>query len=354
MMRQYGMLLLVGLLMLVGVGAISAQEQEDEADLSISVLPVLNTMPFFVAEQEGFYEDEGVSVDLVPFDSARDRQIALQTGQIDGANTDMVGVILLAAAGSEIKIVRHDAPITPAFFAIVAGAESGITTLEELVAALQSDDAQIAISNNTIIEYLTTAMLRSAGYEPVPNNYLEISAIPVRLEQLAAGTVPAAMLPEPLTTLASTLQGGTVIVDDSAIDFVPTVIAFRQEVIDERPEAIAAFLRAYERAVNAIAEDPEAYRDVRIQVPDPVRATYEIPQIVPARVPNEDEVQAVQDWMIERGLLDEALPYETVVDGAYLPEMPDDEMQESDEADDDAEQDANDDAEPVATEEADS
>ena len=298
----------------------STTEESADADLKIAVLPVLNTMPLFVAQQEGFYEELGVKVELVPVQSARDRQIALQSGEVDGANTDLIGVVLLVNAGSETKVVRHDSFTSDYhYFSVIAGKESGIASSEDLIAALQANEAQIAISNNTIIEYLTTTMLRQAGYEVNPDDYLEIAAIPVRLEQLAQGSVPAATLPEPLTTLATTIQGGTTILSDSDIDFVPTVLAFNQSVLNDKPEAVKAFLQAYEKAVEAINSDPDAYRDAPIQVPDPVRPTYAVPQFLTARVPSEAEAQAVMDWMVERELIDEAIGYEAVVDGSFLP-----------------------------------
>lgn len=292
----------------------------DAVDLRVAVLPVLNTMPLFVAQEQGFYEEQGVSVELVPVESARDRQIALQAGQVDGANTDLMGVILLAGAGSPVKAVRHDSFAKDfRFFSIVAGPQTGLTTPPELIAALEANEAQIAISNNTIIEYLTTMMLASAGYSAQPDDYLEIADIPVRLEQVAQGTVAAGTLPEPLTTLATTVQGGTAILSDSDIDFVPTVLAFNQPVLANKPEAVRAFLAAYEQAVVAINRDPEAYRDNPVRIPDPVRATYTVPQFVTARVPTEAEVQSVIDWMLASDLIEQPISYGDLVDGAYLP-----------------------------------
>jgi NitT/TauT family transport system substrate-binding protein len=293
--------------------------------LQLAVLPVLNTMPLFVAQELGLFEAEGVSVELLPFESARDQSLALQSEQVDGANTDMMVLTLLVNSGLEIKAVRHDA-FTEGypFFAVVAGAESGIEDTEGLLAALEAGEVQIAISNNTIIEYLTTAMLRAAGYEPDRDTYVEIAAIPVRLEQLAQGTIPAATLPEPLVTLAAGIQGGTVILDDTSIDFSPTVLVFGQATLDEKPDAVAAFLRAYEDAVELINENPDDFRYTEIRVPDPVRETYVVPQFLTARVPSEDQAQLVMDWMIERGMIDEVVPYERLVDDSFLPEIVDD------------------------------
>lgn len=288
--------------------------------LNVAVLPVLNALPTYIAQQEGLYEQYGVNVNLVPVDSGRDRTIAMQAGQIDVGNSDAVAHVLQVASGQALKIVRHDT-FTPdyRFFSIVAGAQSGITTAEDLIAALEADTAQIAISQNTLIEYLATAMLRDAGYEPEADDYTEVAAIPLRLELLAQGQVVAALLPEPLTTLATTLQGGTALLNDSSLEFVPVVLTVNQDVIDERPGDVCAYLQAYDDAVALINAEPEAYRQNDVRVPDPVRGTYVVPQFTDFRVPSEAEMAEVLDWMLAAGLLEDAPSYDDLVDGQFVP-----------------------------------
>jgi len=288
--------------------------------LNVGVLPVLNALPTYIAQQEGLYEQYGVNVNLVPVDSGRDRTIAMQAGQIDVGNSDAVAHVLQVAGGQEVKIVRHDT-FTPdfRFFSIVAGAQSGITTVDDLIAALEADTAQIAISQNTLIEYLATAMLQSAGYEPEADDYTEVAAIPLRLELLAQGQVAAALLPEPLTTLATTLQGGAALLDDSALEFVPVTLTVNQNVIDDRSGDVCAYLQAYDDAVALINAEPEAYRQNDVRVPDPVRGTYTIPQFADFRVPSEADMTEVLDWMLAAGLLEDAPRYQDLVDGQFVP-----------------------------------
>lgn len=286
--------------------------------LRVGILPVLNTLPTFVAAQEGLFEAAGVNVELVPVESARDRSIGLQSGQIEVANNDVIATALQAASSDDIKIVRYDM-FTPEnrYFSIVTGADTGLDSAEALIAALEADEAQIAISGNTVIEYLATKMLREAGYEPQANDYIEVSAIPVRLEQLAQGTVKAALLPEPLVTMATQVQGGTSVLDDTSIDFVPVALTASDTVIEERPGDVCAYLQAYDEAVQLINADPEAYRQNDVRVPPPVRETYTVPQFETNRVPTQAEINEVLDWMLETGLLDEALVYEDLVDGQF-------------------------------------
>ncbi len=326
MVRKSWFILLIILLAVAGASAQDATPTPDPnlPTLRIGVLPVLNTIPLFVAQEQGFYVEEGVNVELIPFQSADQQGQAIEAGELDGVNTDMVRVISRAASDSEVKfvVIRHDAPLGAPYFAIVANKDSGIASVEDLVAALEDGETQIAISSNSIIEYLTTQMLLSAGYEPTANTYTEVPAIPVRLELLNEGTVTTATLPEPLVTFTTTIQGNTFIIADADVtDFIPTVLAFDQTLIEENPEALAAFLRAYERAVTLINENPDDFRDTPIQVPDPVRATYTVPQFVTARVPSEEETAAVVDWMLERGYLEESIAYEDLVNGSLLPDV---------------------------------
>lgn len=305
------------------IGGVSAQDSSsEEPTLRIGVLPVLNTIPLYVAQEQGFYAEEGITVELLTFPSADLQGQAIEAGELDGVNTDLVRVISRYVSGSEIafKVIRHDPPVGAPFFAIVANKDSGIATVEDLAAALEASEAQIAISTDSVIEYLTTTMLRSAGYEPKPEDYNNVPPIPVRLELLAQGNIAAASLPEPLVTFTTTIQGNVLIIDDTVAEYIPTVLAFSQTILDENPEAVEAFLRAYERAVELINENPDTFRDTEIQVPDPVRATYTVPQFSPGRVPTEEEFMLVADWMLERELIAEPVPYEDIVDGSFLPE----------------------------------
>lgn len=312
MMRKMLALLMLTVFTLGGF----AHAQEDELPtLRIGVLPVLNTLPLYVAQAEGFYEAEGVQVELINFNSAREQQIAVVAGEIDGLNTDMVVQALVNKGGTPLVAVRHDT-IIGNYFSIVASASSGITSVEDLAGA------SIGIGENTIIEYLTTNMLNSAGLTPDDVSYEEIPEIPRRVQLMATGELGVATLPEPLTTLVTTLQGGSLILSDEAVNFVPTVLAFNQATLDAHPEAIEAFLRAYESAVNALNADGEAYRPVMLDnliIPEPLQATYPVPSFPTALVPTATQVDLVVEWMLGRELLEEPFLYFELVNAGFLP-----------------------------------
>ncbi len=65
-----------------------------QESLKIGVLLIEDSVPFYIAEQEDFYAQENLEVELIPFLSALERDSALTAGAIDGAITDPVGAIL--------------------------------------------------------------------------------------------------------------------------------------------------------------------------------------------------------------------------------------------------------------------
>ena len=324
--------MLTGILLLgLFIGApLMAQEETAEPDLRIGVLPVLNTLPLYVAQEAGYFDEMGVVIELVPFQSGLDRQTALLAGATDASNDDLIGVLLLNAGGVEVRVVRHDPPVD-VFFALIAGPGSELEGVEDLAGA------SVGISHNTLIQYLTDAMLASVEMSADDVEYVEVAEIPVRFQLLLQGQIDAATLPEPLIQ-AALGAGGRVLLDDSALAYVPTVLSFRADTLAEKGEAVRAFLLAYERAVDAINADGEAYREVmgaNIQMPPPLIPILPVPTFFPASVPSEEDFAAVQDWALDIGLLEEALVYEDVVDGQFLPEvMADDMVEEDEEADD--------------------
>lgn len=313
--------ILLALILTIATAGASAQQCAPVSGkaVRVGVLPVMNTLPLFVAQQEGFFSERGLEVELIPLESARDRSIGLQTGQLDVGNNDVMGAVLQVASGDALKIVRHDSfEQGVRFFSIVTSPTSGLDTPEKLIAALEDGSAKVAVGHNTVTEYMATKLLRDAGYEPRKSDYLEVSAIPLRLEQLNQGLVAAALLPEPLTTLATTVQGGTAVLTDATTDFVPVTLTVTQRLLDDHPGDVCQLLAAYQQAVEAINTDPEAFRQNQIRIPEPILGTYEVPKFAAPGVPSEAEMDAVQAWMVEVGMIDAPLPYSELVDPRFV------------------------------------
>jgi NitT/TauT family transport system substrate-binding protein len=132
---------------------------------------------------------------------------------------------------------------------------------------------------------------------------------------LLADQVPAALLPEPLLTLAES-KGAHVVADDRALDTSETILALDAGRMDADPTLADRFLTAYRQAVARINRDPEAYKTLlveRTRFPLPVKERFRVPVFPDPAPPAPRDVAAVQDWLEQNGLIEARLPYETIV-----------------------------------------
>lgn len=316
-MRRLVALLVVVSLALPLISACGAAAPPD-ATLRFGVLPILDVVPIHVAEKEGYYREQGISVEVVQFGSALERDTALQAGQIDGELNDLVSALLLNKDADRVRVVRvaRRATADRAQFLILAAPNSRLQGPADL------KGVEIGISTNTVIEYMTDRILQQAGLATGDIKKTEVTKIPVRLELLAKGQIQAATLPDPLSLLA-VKQGARIIGDDTGLAGISqSSVTVRSDVLKSKPQTVRKFLAAYEKAVQAIAQNPAPYMDILIekgQVPEPVRGTFAMPPFPGASVPSKAEVDDVTAWALEKGLIPKGIAYDKLVDGAYLP-----------------------------------
>jgi NitT/TauT family transport system substrate-binding protein len=296
----------------------SEQLPAEQQTLKVAVLPVIDILPLHVAELNGFFEQEGVKVELVPVKSAQERDTLMQTGQVDGMLTDLLSPVLFNQNGSQILVVRTARKVYPGspLFSILAGPGS------EIQSPLDLSGVKIGISQNTVIEYITERMLEKAGLVAEQVESQEVSAIPVRFELLINGEIPAANLPDPLAS-GAVAAGAVRVVDDTSVpEYSQSILAFGVETLEIRPDAVRKFLQGWEMAVEELSNDPEKYNDLLIEkgrVPESVQGTFQMPPFPEASVPTPEQLADVVRWSIHKGLIEGDIAYEQMVDDSYLP-----------------------------------
>jgi NitT/TauT family transport system substrate-binding protein len=297
--------------------AAGAPAQEPVA-LKIAVLPIIDTLPLYVAQQEDFFTNHGVSVELVPVASAPERVQLMAAGQVDGTINETLAVMQFNKEDVQVQAVRY--ALRPAegygHFFILASGQSGITTPNGL------KNVEIGVSQGTVIEYVTERLLQNEGLSPNEIKTIPVPKIPDRMSLLASGQLQAGTLPDPLGALA--VQSGAVIVmDDSAHpEYGFSVYSFRKSVIDAHPEAIKGFLAAIDEAVTLINTDPTQYTSILSDnniVPPPLLEAYKVPPFPAASVPTETEWNDALSWAKDKGMLDVDVSYADSVTDAYLP-----------------------------------
>jgi NitT/TauT family transport system substrate-binding protein len=284
----------------------------------VGMLPVLDGLPIYVAQADGYFAEEGVQVEIIPVGSAPERDQLMQSGQIDAMINEVVSDMLYNKDGVQVVAVRfaRTATAESPVFRIVASAQSGITDVDGL------RGVPIGLSEGTVIEYTTDRMLEKAGFAPDEIVALAVPKIADRMNLLASGQLDAANLPDPAASLAI-LNGGVDVIDDTSCPEISnSVITFSKAYIDANPEAVRAFLRAVERAVAAINTTPNGWDDLLSEqnlVPAPLLGVYRLPSYPAASVPDEAQFNDALQWTLDKGLLTGTAPYTDTVDGSYLP-----------------------------------
>ncbi len=296
----------------------SGNSPQEAGKLRFVVLRILDSLPMYVAESQGYFTENNLDVELIPVGSAPERDQLLASGQADGMINELTSTIFANRDNVTLQVVRFARAADPTHpvFRLLAGAASGITSL----VGLQSAD--IGVSEGTIIEYVADRLLEAEGYNPADFNKVNIPNISDRLALMNSGELASAVLPEPASTLASQ-AGAIVLIDDSAHpEYGFSTIAFRKPYIDQNPEIVKSFLEAIEKAVADINSNPDKWNQILIErelIPPPLVGNYPIPPYIEAAVPSEAQFNDMVDWAISRGLITQTMSYSDTVVDKYLP-----------------------------------
>ncbi len=317
MFRQTVIVLVLFAVLLSACGGAAPAAQEDPT-LKIAVLPILDALPMYVADAQGYFKDAGITVQFVPVASAAERDQLMQAGQADGMINDPISTVLYNKDTQKIAIVdfaRIASPDQPQY-SIVASKDSGITRPDQL------KGVEIGISEGTIIAYTTDRLLEHAGLTSADIKTTNVPKIPDRLQLLSEGRMKAANMPEPFATLAE--QGGAVrVIDDASLPEIGTSeISFMVATLKTKPQTVKKFLAAVHKAVVDVNGNPDKWNSLLTDkklIAAPLIGKYQLPKFPAPSVPSEAQIKDVLAWMTEKGLIKQDVPYSQLVDASYLP-----------------------------------
>ncbi len=309
---------LLAILAISLVGCAETKPPAPVTKIKVALLPIIDTLPMYVAEQKGLFAENNVEVEFIPVASAPERNQLIASGQADGVINETINVMTFNAEKPTVQVVSYalrPAPGYPHFF-ILASGESGITTVDQL------KGVEIGVSEGTVIEYVTERILTDNGLAPLEIKMISVPKIPDRMALLASGELKAGTMPDPLAAL-SVQQGSKIVIADANYpQYGFSVISFRKEVIDQNPEAIRRFLKAVAAAVEMINANPKDFTDLlsaKKLVPDPLLESYKVPLFPAPGVPTEEEWNDALSWATRKGMLESQPSYVDGVNPSFLP-----------------------------------
>ena len=212
--------------------------------------PNIDHLPIYVAQQEGFFGDEGLDVTILTPSSTTDAMKLAASGNVDIAVSYEPQVIIGSAAGLEIRVVGRlvEHPLSVLLF--MKG--KGIKTPADL------EGKTIGYTVPGMMDVLMEAFAKINGiknYEPI-NVGFSIA------QSLVAGKVDAIMGPyKNYETVALEEKGykpGYFELSEWGIpDYDELVFISGKQAAAERQEAFRGFARAIGRAISQARKDPK-------------------------------------------------------------------------------------------------
>ena len=197
--------------------------------------------PFYIAQELGFFKDEGLDVELILMEDVKTRMPALATGQVDAAATTVDAVLNFYSAKRPFRYV---------FAVDDSRGGDGIVAERSIrtVAALKGK--RIAFSEGSVSQFYLGVLLKEAGLSLTDIQPVNLTAGDAGAA-FVASRVDAAVTWEPWLTRGSRAEHGHVLVDSSTSPgLITDVIVTTEERLVTRAEELQAFYRAWVRAVE--------------------------------------------------------------------------------------------------------
>lgn len=244
-----------------GVGASSTPSTEGNT-IKVGAIPVIDFAPLYVAKQQGFFKEQGITVKVQFLQNAAAIVPAVMNGQIQVGTTANVPFLTATAKGLPLRAVAPSAntntsPATD-YSGLFVAKNSSIQSPSDL------EGKKVAVNAlNAVLELATSISVRKDGGDPSKVQYVSMpfSSMANALKQ---GTVDAVSVVEPFYQIMK--DSGARLIDNIYTSAFPekSTLAFffaSQQFLSNNPELAAKFVTALRKAGEYAAEHPEAVRD---------------------------------------------------------------------------------------------
>ncbi|MBO0475730.1 ABC transporter substrate-binding protein [Vagococcus sp. DIV0080] len=276
-----------------------------ELSLSFGVMPAVDSLPVYIAEKEDFFKEEGLTLDLQSFKSPKDRDAALSSGNLNGANTDLIAVSTYLQGGMDFQVVSQS-----------SGNFSILTSNDEIKSLADLKDKKVGIAKNQAPYYFLDEALKTKELTVGDIAYEEVPQIPVRIELVKNKKIDATVVPEPFRTIGLA-NGLKELGNSSELGIDATVFGFTTETLTKNKEAVDAFYRGYNKGVDFINDnDLDAYYDVmkeKIGFTDEIKDKVTLPTYKHAEQIKPEQLNKALEWSKEQGIYSKDLKEEDIL-----------------------------------------
>jgi NitT/TauT family transport system substrate-binding protein len=271
----------------------------EQRELSLSLLPIVAFAPVHLAIQEGFFQEEGLTVEVRDVQTGAIGVSALLSGDAQFAGVSYPTVFLARQGGAPLRIVAESERGRPGY--------SGFTTVRGSSVREPGDLAgkKVGVPGlNTIGPIMLTSRLQEMGVDTSEIEFVELP-FPNMEAALRRGDIDATWSTEPFVTQIES-GGGSVVIDVLGEEGIPEAgYVASESFARENPNTVAAFKRAVRKGAALAAREPARVAQILptyTQTPAEVAREVTPPEFVDRN--DVAKVQALADRMRATGGLE--------------------------------------------------
>lgn len=246
-----------------GLGQDQTLSPEDPYHIVLGTIPIAPLIPAFIAVDQGYFLEEGLEVELRPEPGGQDIVTAVVAQEFDFGFSNQTSLLIARSRGLPIRAIANGVVGSPdvesAWDGVIVTADSEIETPQDLIGKVVS----VNTLNNTPHLVVLSALENAGIQDPASQiQFLEVQ-FPDAVGAVSQRQVDAAWVVEPFVTVGS-FSDTRVIMNpliETGESFLMSVYFTSDQLIQERPDVVAAFTRAINRAMQYASENPEAVRE---------------------------------------------------------------------------------------------
>lgn len=219
------------------------KEKPDSTALKIAVLPVIECLPLYVADQYGIADSTGLNLKVIPFESSMDIDTAFINHTVDGAVSDMVKLTKWQSRGDSITAIMSG----KLDLSLVTSRQSRISNIKGLKEKI------VGITRESIVDLYADKIVASSSKDTIELNKPQINNLFVRSRMVEQNQYDGAILPEPYASIC-VAHGGRRISNIKEINDIDDrfVVVFHDSILNIRKNDIEKLKKAYNMSVDYI------------------------------------------------------------------------------------------------------
>ena len=238
--KFFGMVLLGSAMLMTG--------SADAGSLKLAHSTWVGYGPFYIARDKGFFKDEGVDVELVIMEDTPIKMGALMAGQID----------LVASTVDEFPIYMKPGKMLHYVLAVDnSKGGDGVVANKDITSIADLKGKKVAFEQGSVSQFFLNALLKDAGMTEADIEPVNMAATDAGVA-FAAKQVDAAVTWEPaLSQGAKSEHGHMLLTSADKPGLITDVVATTAETAVAKKDDIAAFVRAWYKAVDYSKSNPD-------------------------------------------------------------------------------------------------